>query len=149
MEPLSWLLLRNNWIKSIYKTLPNIYHKYFFAKVLSGWKPLAIFTKISTKDVWQGPKYTRVYGFSLWYKSSHLKCSIKKRSYKFRKFFKNTCARVSFLIEGLRLAILLKKRLCGQAFFCEFCEVFKNIFFYSTPLDDCFWCENLVHKSSK
>ena len=67
MEPLSWLLLQNNWIKSIYKTLPNIYHKYFFAKVLNGWKPLAIFTKISTNDVWQGPKYALVYGFSLWY----------------------------------------------------------------------------------
>ena len=53
-----------------------------------------------------------------------------------------TCASVSFLNKavGLRQATLLKKRDQGgaahntQVFFCEFCDISKNTFFYKTPL---------------
>ena len=34
-------------------------------------------------------------------------------------------------VADLRSAILLKKRVC-EVFPCEFCEIFKNIFFYRT-----------------
>ena len=47
----------------------------------------------------------------------------------------NTCTRVSFLIKlqasGLHL---YKKETLAQVFSCEFCEIFKNTFFYRTPL---------------
>ena len=38
----------------------------------------------------------------------------------------STCARVSFLIK-------FKKETLAQVFFCEFCEISKNILFYRTP----------------
>ena len=41
---------------------------------------------------------------------------------------KNTCARVSFLMK-LQATLL-------QVFFCEFCEISKNAFFYRAPLVD-------------
>ena len=49
-----------------------------------------------------------------------------------QKSHENTCARVSFLVIGLRPATLLKKRL-ALMFSCRFCEIPKNIFFYRTP----------------
>ena len=39
----------------------------------------------------------------------------------------NTCARVSFLIK------LQATDTLAQVFSCEFCEIFKNIFFCRTP----------------
>ena len=33
----------------------------------------------------------------------------------------------------------LKKETLALVFYCEICEIFKNIFFYRTPLDDWFW----------
>ena len=36
----------------------------------------------------------------------------------------------------------IKKETMAQVFSCEFCEIFKNTFFYRTPLDDCFWSEH-------
>ena len=32
----------------------------------------------------------------------------------------------------------LKKETLTQVFSCEFCEIFKNTFFYRTPPNDCF-----------
>ena len=43
----------------------------------------------------------------------------------------NICARVSFLIKK---RLFIKKETLAQMFYCEFCEIFKNIFFYRTPL---------------
>ena len=40
----------------------------------------------------------------------------------------NTCVTVSFLIK------LIKKETLAQLFSCEICEIFKNTFFYRTPL---------------
>ena len=37
-------------------------------------------------------------------------------------------------VTGLRLATLLKKETLTQMFSCAFCEIFKNAFFYRTPL---------------
>ena len=40
-----------------------------------------------------------------------------------------------FCEKGVRApATLLKKETLAQVFSCEFCEIFKNIFFYRTPL---------------
>ena len=33
----------------------------------------------------------------------------------------------------------IKKEILQQAFSCEFCEIFKNTFFYRTPPDNCFY----------
>ena len=40
-------------------------------------------------------------------------------------------------VVGFRPATLLKKRL-WRMFSCEFCQIFKNTFFYRTSLDNCF-----------
>ena len=46
----------------------------------------------------------------------------------------NTCARDSFNnVADLRPATLLKKESVAQVFYCEFCEIFRNTFFYRTP----------------
>ena len=39
----------------------------------------------------------------------------------------NTCTRVLFLTK-------LKKETMEHVFPCEFCEIFKNTYFYGTPL---------------
>ena len=44
-----------------------------------------------------------------------------------------TCARVSFNTEACNF---IKKETLVQVFSCEFCEIFKNTFFYRTPLAD-------------
>ena len=36
----------------------------------------------------------------------------------------------SHIYIGLRLAALLKKEILAQVFSCQFCEIFKNSFFY-------------------
>ena len=71
--------------------------------------------------------------YSLLYRSSHRRCSLKKVFLKIsRNSQENTCARVSFLIKlhtfGLRLKAckFIKKETLAQAFSCEFCENFKN-----------------------
>ena len=52
----------------------------------------------------------------------------------------STCARVSLLIK-LQASVcnFIKRETLAQVFSCEFCEIFKNIFFNRTPPDDCFW----------
>ena len=45
----------------------------------------------------------------------------------------NTCARVSFLIKLQALGNFIKKGTLAQMISCEFCEIFKNAFFYRTP----------------
>ena len=42
-------------------------------------------------------------------------------------------------VAGLRPETLLKKRLWQRCFSCEFCEISKNIFFYRTPPQGCFF----------
>ena len=52
-----------------------------------------------------------------------------------------TCARssqISFVFMGHRSATSFKERLWHRFFSCEFCEIFKNTFFYRRPLDNCF-----------
>ena len=44
------------------------------------------------------------------------------------------CARVSFLMKLEAACNFSKSETLTQVFSCEFCEVFKNIFFYRTPL---------------
>ena len=39
----------------------------------------------------------------------------------------------------LRNFAKLKEVTLAQVFSCEFCEVFKNSFFYRRPLGNCFW----------
>ena len=50
----------------------------------------------------------------------------------------NTCARASFLIKlQAEICNLISKETLAQLLSCEFCEIFKNTFFYRKPLDDC------------
>ena len=47
----------------------------------------------------------------------------------------NTCAKNSFLIKLQASASnFIKKETLAQVFYCEFCEIFRNIFLYRTPL---------------
>ena len=46
----------------------------------------------------------------------------------FQNLKENPCPRVSFLIK-----LQLKKETLTQLFSCEFCNIFKNTFFYRTP----------------
>ena len=65
------------------------------------------------------------------YGSSHQRCSVRKGVLRnLAKFTgKDLCQSLFFnKVSGLRPATLLKKRL-AQVFSCEFCEIFKNIFF--------------------
>ena len=69
------------------------------------------------------------------YRSSHPEVFCKKRALgNFAKFTgKHLCQDLFFdKIAGLRPSTLLKKKL-AQVFSCEFCEIFKNTFFYRTP----------------
>ena len=60
------------------------------------------------------------------------RCSVKKVFLKIsQNSQKNTCARVSFLITLQVLGTVLET--LAQVFFCGFCEVFKNTFFYRAP----------------
>ena len=53
----------------------------------------------------------------------------------FAKFtVKHRCQSLIFnKVTGLRPATLLKKEALAQVFSCDFCEIFKNTFFYQTP----------------
>ena len=42
----------------------------------------------------------------------------------------STCACVSFIQD----CDFIKKVILAQVFLCEFCEIFKNTYFYRTPL---------------
>ena len=56
----------------------------------------------------------------------------------------DTCARVYFLI-GPQACNFIKKQALAQVFFCEFCEISKNIFSYRTPPVAAFqWNSSLV-----
>ena len=59
------------------------------------------------------------------------KCVFKS----FAKFTgKHLCQSLFFnKVAGLTPATLLKKKTLAQVFSCEFCELFKNTFFYRTP----------------
>ena len=45
----------------------------------------------------------------------------------------DTCARVSLLIKSYFNKGFIKKETLAQVFSCEFCEIFKNTFFYRIP----------------
>ena len=60
-------------------------------------------------------------GNNEWLKAVVLRCSIERMFLEISKNSQeNTCARVSFEI-------------LAQVFSCEFCEIFKNTFFYRAP----------------
>ena len=62
------------------------------------------------------------------------RCSVKKVFLKIpQNSQENTCVRVSFLIK-LHACNFIKKEILAQVFSCEFCEISKNTFLYSTPL---------------
>ena len=63
------------------------------------------------------------------------RCSVKKVFLKIsQNSQENTCARASFLIKLLAEACnFIKKEALAQVFSCEFCEIFKNTYFYRTP----------------
>ena len=75
-------------------------------------------------------------------RSSHQRCSVKKGV--LRNFAKCTgkhlCQRLFFnKVTGLSplltgLSNFIKKEALAQVFSCEFCEIFKNTYFYRTPL---------------
>ena len=61
-------------------------------------------------------------------------CSVKKVFLKSSKNSQeNTCARVSFLTKLETLDCNFIKNNLVLVFFCEFCEIFKNTFFYRKP----------------
>ena len=74
------------------------------------------------------------------FRSSHQRCSIKIGVLKnFTKFTGSLCQSLFFnKVAGLMPAALLKKETLVEVFSSEICEIFKNTFFYRTPLDDCF-----------
>ena len=59
------------------------------------------------------------------------RCSVKKVFLKIsQNSQESTCARVSFLIKmQLAPATLFKKETLAQVIPCEFCQIFKSIFF--------------------
>ena len=66
------------------------------------------------------------------------------------KFLQNSQEnRVSFLIklQARPASNCIKKETLAQAFYCEFCEILKNTFFYRTPLGDCF-CRSIFRAMS-
>ena len=65
-----------------------------------------------------------------------LRCSIRKVFLKISKNSQeNTCASVSFLIKLQASACnIIKKGILAQVYSVRFCEIFKNTFFYRTPL---------------
>ena len=47
----------------------------------------------------------------------------------------NTCASLFFnKVAGRQACNFVKKETLAQVFYCEFCEISKNDFFYRTPL---------------
>ena len=75
-------------------------------------------------------------GLEKTFRSSHPRCYVKKVFLKIpQNSHGNTCARVSFLIKlQARGLHLIEKETLSQVFSCEFCEIFKNPFFYRTRL---------------
>ena len=66
-------------------------------------------------------------------RTSYRRCSIKKCSWKFCKFYRKTSVP--------EYCNFIKKETPRQYFFCEFCKIFKNIFFterlWTTASDKC------------
>ena len=76
-------------------------------------------------------------GINFNYRSSHPEMFYKKGVLK--NFTNFNCARVS----GFRCATLLT---LSQVFSCEFCEIFKNTFFYRTSLVTASEINNVLFK---
>ena len=72
--------------------------------------------------------------------TSHLMCVIYKRF--MIKMLKLLCCKFVMIkiadkpwqIIGLGPATLLRKKTVAQVFSCQFCEIYKNTFYYRTPL---------------
>ena len=64
------------------------------------------------------------------------RCSVKKLFLEIsQNSYQNTCVRISFLIKlQASTCNFIKKESLAQVFPCEFCEIFKNTYFYITPL---------------
>ena len=65
--------------------------------------------------------------------SSLWRSSLKICSWNFHKIHRKT------LVPEPQPCKFIKKETLAQVFSREFCEIFKNIFIYRTPPDDCFW----------
>ena len=60
------------------------------------------------------------------------RCSVKKVFLKIsQNSQENTCATVPFFFQT---CIFIKKETLTHVFCCKFCDIFKNTFFYRTPL---------------
>ena len=70
-----------------------------------------------------------------WYRRSRPEAFCEKGFLKFsQNLQENTCARVSFLIKLQAEACnFIKEETLAQVFSYEFCQIFKNTFFYRTP----------------
>ena len=67
-------------------------------------------------------------------------CSIKKGVLKNFAIFTE-----KHLCQSLFLCCnFIKNETLAQEFSCEFCKIFKIIFFHRTPLDDCFYLQKLL-----
>ena len=61
-------------------------------------------------------------------------CSVKVVLKNFAKFTEKYLCQSLFLINLRQSCIFIEKETLAKMFSCEFCEIFKNIFFYKTPL---------------
>ena len=53
---------------------------------------------------------------------------------------KNTCVRASSVLKlQAETCNFINKETLAQVFFSEFCNIFRNTFFFKTPSNDCFY----------
>ena len=59
----------------------------------------------------------------------------KKMCWKFREIYRKTLVPESLFLTKLQASAcnFIKVETLAQVFSCEFCEIFKNTFFYKTP----------------
>ena len=76
-------------------------------------------------------------------------CSMKKVSLEnSQNSQENTCASESFLIKLPQAWNFIKKDSLAQVFSCEFCEIYKNTFFYRRPPVAASECMKFVQNST-
>ena len=94
------------------------------------WKFRKIYLKISEVEF----SFSRIH--ESWFRSSHQRCSVRKGV--FRNFTKSTgkhlCQSLFLIKLQAEACNCIKKETLAQVFSCEFCEIFKIIYFYRIPL---------------
>ena len=105
-----------------------------FGKFQYSFYGASFFVCFSVVDTWH------IFVLIISFKSNQQRCYLKRCSEKFRRIHLKAPVAESFFIKvaGLRPATWWKKRHWDQVFSCEFFHIFKNIYFYRTPLNDCF-----------